>query len=73
MKTVYQVKSKFRNGEWLDDHMPFDSSEEAVEYIRTQPQANYKYIIESWEEPETAEEWLDFNDAWDAIGGDWQG
>lgn len=73
MKTVYQVKSKFINGEWLDDHMPFDSREEAVKYIRTQPQANYKYIIESWEEPETDEEWLDFNDAWDAIGGDWQG
>lgn len=73
MKTVYQVKSKFINGEWLDDHMPFDSREEAIEYIRTQPQANYKYTIESWEEPETAEEWLDFNDAWDAIGGDWQG
>lgn len=73
MKTVYQVKSKFRNGEWLDDHLPFDSYEEAVEYIKTQPQANYRYAIESWEEPSTAEEWLEFNDAWDAIGDDWQG
>lgn len=73
MKTVYQVKSKFRNGEWLYDHMPFDSKEEAIEYIKTQPQANYKYAIEYWEEPSSAEEWLEFNDALDAIGGDWEG
>lgn len=73
MKTVYQVKSRFKGDfEWLDDHLPFNSKEEAIEYIKTQPKC-LEYAIESWEEPETAEEWLDFNDAWDAIGGDWQG
>ena len=72
MKTVYQVKSKFRDGEWLDDHLPFDSKEEAIEYIKSQPKC-FDYRIVLWEEPETDSEWLDFNDAWDAIGGDWQG
>lgn len=73
MKTVYQVKSKFKGDfEWLDDHLPFNSEEEAIEYIKTQPKC-LEYKIESWEEPSTPEEWLGFNDAWDAIGGDWQG
>ena len=39
---------------------------------KTQPKC-FQYRITSYEEPKTAEEWLDFNDAWDAIGGDWQG
>ena len=72
MKTVYQVESRLKDGEWLDDHLPFNSKEEAIEYIKTQPKC-FQYRIISYEEPETAEEWLDFNDAWDAIGGDWQG
>lgn len=72
MMTKYQVKSRLKDGEWLEDHLPFNSKEEAVEYIKTQPRC-FQYRIISYEEPETAEEWLDFNDAWDAIGGDWQG
>lgn len=73
MKTVYQVKSRLKGDfEWQDDHLPFNSEEEAIEYIKTQPKC-LEYTIESWKEPETAEEWLDFNDAWDAIGGNWQG
>lgn len=72
MKTVYQVESWLKKGEWSDDHLLFDSVEEAINYIKTQP--NYlEYRIVSWEEPETDSEWLDFNDAWDAIGGDWEG
>ena len=73
MKTLYQVQSKFRDGEWLDDHMPFETKEEAIAYVKTQPKANYKYRLIVEEYPETDSEWLDFNDAWDAIGGDWQG
>lgn len=73
MKTMYQVQSRLTiNDEWLDDHLPFDSEEEAIKYIKTQPKC-FSYRITSWEEPETDSEWLDFNDAWDAIGGDWQG
>ena len=73
MKTVYQVQSKFKcDFEWLDDHMPFDSEEEAMEYIKTQPKC-LEYRLVSWEEPETAAEELEFHDALDAIGGDWQG
>lgn len=73
MKTVYQVQSKFKcDFEWLDDHEPFDSKEEAIEYIKTQPKC-LEYRITSWEEPETDSEWLEFNDAMDAIGGDWMG
>lgn len=72
MKTVYQVQSRLKGDKWSDDHLPFDSVEEANEYIMTQPKC-FEYRITSYEEPETAEEWLDFNDAWDAIGGDWQG
>lgn len=41
----YQVQSKFLKGEWLDDHLPFDTKEEAEAYIETQPQANYRYRI----------------------------
>jgi hypothetical protein len=52
--------------------LPFDSENGAIEYIKTQPRC-FEYRIIYYEEPETAEEWLDFNDAWDAIGGDWQG
>ena len=73
MKTMYQVQSRLTNNdEWLDDHSPFDSKEEAIKYIKTQPKC-FSYRITSWEEPETDSEWLDFNDAWDAIGGDYQG
>lgn len=73
MKTIYQVQSRLAvNDEWLDDHLPFDSKEKAVKYIKTQPKC-FNYRIVSYEEPETDSEWLDFNDAWDAIGGDWQG
>jgi hypothetical protein len=72
MMTKYQVESKLRDGEWLEDHLPFNTENEAIEYIKTQPKC-FQYRIISYEEPETAEEWLDFNDAWDAIGGDWQG
>lgn len=72
MKTVYQVESRLKDGEWSEDHLPFDSKEEAINYIKTQPKC-LEYRIISWEEPETDSEWLDFNDAWDAIGGDWEG
>lgn len=73
MKTVYQVQSKFPfESEWLDDHLPFDTEQEAQEYIKTQPKC-LEYKIVSWEEPETDSEWLEFNDALDAIGGDWEG
>jgi hypothetical protein len=73
MKTKYQVQSKFKeDSKWLEDHLPFDSVEEAQEYIKSQPKC-LEYKIVSYEEPETDSEWLDFNDAWDAIGGDWQG
>ena len=41
----YQVQSKFLNGGWMDDHMPFDTEEEALEYIKTQPKANYQYRV----------------------------
>lgn len=73
MKTLYQVQSKFKcDFEWFDDHMPFESKEAALKYISTQPKC-LEYRIVSWEEPETDSEWLELNDAWDAIGGDWQG
>ena len=72
MNTVYQVQSRSKvdlngNYDWLDDHLPFDSREEADNYIKTQPRC-FEYRITSWEEPETDSEWLDFNDAWDANG-----
>jgi hypothetical protein len=41
----YQVQSRFLKGEWLDDHMPFDTREEAVAYIKTQYHANHRYRI----------------------------
>ena len=73
MKQVYQVQSRIKGDfEWLDDHLPFDDIEDAKEYIKTQPKL-FDYRITSWEEPETDSEWLEFNDAMDAIGGDWQG
>ena len=73
MRTMHQVQARLTiNDEWLDDHLPFDSEEKAVKYIKTQPKC-FDYRIVSYEEPETDSEWLDFNDAWDAIGGDWQG
>lgn len=52
MKTKYQVQSRFRDGEWLDDHMPFDSREQAVAYIKRQYQANHHYRIVEEEYPE---------------------
>lgn len=73
MKQVYQVQSRIKGDfEWLDDHLPFDTKEDAEEYIKTQPRL-FDYRIVTWEEPETDSEWLEFNDAMDAIGGDWQG
>lgn len=72
MMTKYQVESRLKDGEWLEDHLPFDSKNDAIEYIKTQPKC-FEYRIVLYEEPETAEEWLEFNDAWDDIGGDWQG
>ena len=73
MITKYQVQSKFKHDfEWLDDYMPFNSEQEATDYIKTQPKC-FEYRIVTWEEPETAAEWLEFHDALDAIGGDWQG
>ena len=68
MKTVFQVQSCFKGDfEWLDDHMPFDSVEEAEEYIKTQPKC-LDYKIVSWEEPETAEEFA----AWDIPENVWK-
>ena len=62
MKTLYQVQSKIKGDfEWLDDHTPFDSIEEAQEYIKTQPKL-FTYRIVTWEEPETDSEWLEFNE-----------
>jgi len=73
MKQVYQVQSRIKGDfEWLDDHLPFNTKDEAIEYINTQPKL-FDYRITSWEEPETDSEWLEFNDAMDAIGGDWMG
>lgn len=73
MVTKYQVESKFKSdSKWQEDHLPFDNEEEAIEYIKTQPKC-FQYRIVSYEEPETDSEWLNFHDAWDALGGDWQG
>jgi len=73
MKTLYQVQSRLTiNDEWLDDHLPFDSEEDAIKYIDSQPKC-FDYRISIWEEPETDSEWLDFHDAWDALEGDWEG
>lgn len=74
MKTKYQVQSKLKGkfDDWQDDHMPFDSEQEAINYIITQPRC-FSYRITTYEEPETSAEWLEFNDALDAIGGDWEG
>ena len=73
MKSVYQVQSRIKGDfEWLDDHLPFDSVEDARAYIKTQPKI-FDYQIITWDEPETDSEWLEFNDAFDAIGGDWMG
>lgn len=70
---MYQVQSRLTvNDEWLDDHLPFDNEEDAIKYIDSQPKC-FDYRISIYEEPDTDSEWLDFNDAWDAIGGDWQG
>lgn len=75
MKKIYQVESKLKkgNGEWLEDHLPFDSLEEAKSYIRTQYKNTHKYRIIVDEVPETVEEELYLMDALDAIGGDWEG
>lgn len=54
MKTVYQVESRLKGGEWLEDHLPFDSKEEAIEYIKSQPKC-FEYRITCWEEPEEAD------------------
>ena len=71
MKQVYQVQSRIKGDfEWLDDHLPFNTKDEAIEYINTQPKL-FDYRITSWEEPESDSEWLEFiNGAMDAVGGD---
>ena len=34
MKTMYQVQSRLTiNDEWLDDHLPFDSEEDAIKIL----------------------------------------
>lgn len=74
MKTMYQVYSRLKGTEeWFEDHMPFETKEEAVAYIEKQWQNTHVYLIMEDEYPETASEELDLNDAWDAIGGDWEG
>jgi hypothetical protein len=51
MKTVYQVESKLKDGEWLEDHLPFNSKNEAIEYIKTQPKCfEYRIIVDEYEE-----------------------
>ena len=55
MKKIYQVESRIKDGEWLEDHLPFDSEEEALNYIKTQPKC-LEYRIVTWEEPETTSE-----------------
>jgi hypothetical protein len=52
MKTKYQVQSKFKgDSEWLEDHLPFDSRNEAIEYIKTQPKCfEYRIIVDEYEE-----------------------
>lgn len=71
----YQVQSKVKYGkEWLDDRMPFDSIEEAKEYIASQPRCFHYRIIEEDYGPEPGtQEYFDINDCWDAVGGDWEG
>lgn len=72
MKTLFQVYSRLKGTEeWLEDHMPFETRDEAVEYIKTQWQNTHQYVI--LEEEITPEDILEANDALDAIGGDWQG
>ena len=46
MKTVYQVYSRLKGTEeWFEDHMPFNTKEEAESYIETQWQNTHEYII----------------------------
>ena len=58
MKKIYQVESKLKrgNGEWLEDHLPFDSKEEAENYIKTQYKNTHEYRIIVDKVPETIEE-----------------
>ena len=51
METMYQVQSRLKGDEWLDDHLPFDSEQEALEYIKTQPKCfEYRVIVDEYEE-----------------------
>ena len=51
MKTLYQVQSRLKGDEWQDDHMPFDSKEEAINYILSQPKTfEYRIILDEYEE-----------------------
>lgn len=71
MKTVFQVYSRLKGTEeWLEDHLPFNSLDEAKDYIGTQWKNTHQYQIIEDEEFETASEELDYHDAWNAIGGD---
>ncbi len=46
MKTVFQVYSRLKGTEkWLEDHMPFNTKEEAESYIETQWQHTHAYMI----------------------------
>ena len=46
MKVQYQVQSKYKaDKEWLDDHLPFNTKEAAIEYIHTQPKSMVYRIV----------------------------
>lgn len=64
--TKYQVQSKFRDGKWLDDNLPFDTYTEANFYISKQPKRNYQYriIAEDYNEEEL-KEYFDIYSCWD--------
>lgn len=46
MKTLFQVYSRLKGTEeWLEDHMPFETKEEAESYIVTQWKNTHVYMI----------------------------
>ena len=46
MKTLFQVYSRLKGTEeWLEDHMPFETKEEAESYIVTQWKNTHAYMI----------------------------
>lgn len=43
---LYQVYSRLKGTEeWLEDHMPFETREEAVAYVEKQWQNTHSYMI----------------------------